>query len=55
MSNLKCEKCEWYKYPLPTSNNLISKPIQTVITEVRRCERGWCNKERRAKDDNART
>ena len=40
-----CEGCEWYRYPMLTDNSLNNKPILTVITDLRRCERGWCDKE----------
>ena len=47
-----CEGCEWYRYPMLTDNSLKNKPIPTVITDLRRCERGWCDKERRTDEDN---
>ena len=42
-----CEECEWYRYPMLTDNSLRTKPIPSVITDLRRCERGLCDKERR--------
>ena len=42
-----CEGCEWYRYPTLLDNSLKNKPIPIVIMDLRRCERGWCDKERR--------
>lgn len=44
---MNCDSCEWYRYPMLTDNKLTNKPIPTVITDMRRCERGLCDKERR--------
>lgn len=42
---MNCETCEWYRYPMLTDNSLNTKPIPTIITDLRRCERGWCDRE----------
>ena len=41
-----CENCEWYRYPMLTDNSLTTKPMPTIITDLRRCERGWCDREK---------
>lgn len=47
-----CDGCEWYKSPIPTENTLNNRQIPTVITDSRRCERGWCDKEAREHESN---
>ena len=42
---MQCEKCEWYRYPILTDNRLNTASIPVVITETRRCEKGWCDQE----------
>ena len=42
---MNCETCEWYRYPMLTDNSLTTKTTPTVITDMRRCERGWCDRE----------
>ena len=44
---MNCETCKWYRYPMLTDNSLNTKPIPTIITDLRRCERGWCERERK--------
>ena len=51
MSRPNCEDCEWYRYTMLTDNNLKNKPIPTIIADLRRCERGWCDKEDGEHDD----
>lgn len=48
---MNCDSCEWYRYPMLTDNNLTTKPIPTIITDLRRCERGWCDKEEEGEQD----
>ena len=38
-----CNTCIWYIYPLPTDNRLQTRPIPTVITDLRYCALGGCN------------
>ena len=51
---ITCKDCKYYRYPMLTDNSLKNKTIPTVITDLRRCERGWCDKERRADEQSAR-
>ena len=48
---MTCEGCEWYRYPMLTDNKLQTKPAPTIITDLRRCERGWCDREEGDKND----
>ena len=41
---MKCEECEWFRYPLLTDKSIKNQHIPTVIADLRRCERGWCDK-----------
>ena len=49
---MNCETCEWYRYPMLTDNSLNTKPIPTIITDMRRCERGWCDREKKRGENN---
>ena len=44
-TGMKCEECEWFRYPLLTDKSLKNKHIPTVIADLRRCERGWCDRQ----------
>lgn len=41
---MACDNCEWYRYQMPTDNSLKNKRIPTIITDLRRCERGFCDR-----------
>lgn len=42
---MNCEDCEWYRYQLLTEDKLQTVRIQRIVSEMRKCERGWCDKE----------